>query len=296
MISQRDAFFKRVYELAKENRDIIVISADMGTSALEPFKRDLPGQFVDVGIAEQNAINVAAGLALEGKKVFVFAIAPFITMRCFEQIRTSICMMNLPVTIVGVGAGVSYDEAGPTHWAVEDLSVMRCLPNMVIFSPSDSDWASNLAGYVIDLHCPSYVRVDRKVLDTVTGPSIFPSYAFGNGTMVLAGGNMVERAIEICETFNLRFVEIEEHPICWNYLEPYFGDMITQIVTLEEHTLPGGLGSAVLEVLSDNNIQIPVKRIGMDLSKGYCYQYGREAIQKHYGLDKDSIIKAIKGE
>jgi len=299
MISQRDAFFKRVYELAKENRNIIVISADMGTSALEPFKRDLPGQFIDAGIAEQNAINVAAGLAIEGKKVFVFAIAPFITMRCYEQIRTSICMMNLPVTIVGVGAGVSYDEAGPTHWAVEDLSVMRCLPNMVVLNASQSLDAAMFAEFSSEAQFPVYVRFDRKILPEPELRHKRPDESLTANPeeadlLIITTGNMFQRAVEVAEELKAGVIEIFEFPI----VKPTIVDEIEgkkQIVTLEEHTLPGGLGSAVLEVLSDNNIQIPVKRIGMDISKGYCYQYGREAIQKHYGLDKDSIIKAIKG-
>jgi len=291
MISQRDAFFKRVYELAKENRDIIVISADMGTSALEPFKRDLPGQFVDCGIAEQNAINVAAGLALEGKKVFVFAIAPFITMRCYEQIRTSICMMNLPVTIVGVGAGVSYDESGPTHWAVEDLSIMRTLPKMMVYSLSDAEIAEDIAKLATISAATMYVRMDRKILPRIdSNIRINPL----SDIVILSCGNMINIAVEVAAELQYDFHSIDWLPIEAEDTE--FFDDKKQIITLEEHSLVGGFGSAVLEVLADNNIQIPVKRIGMDLSKGYCYQYGRDAIQKHYGLDKDSIIKAIKGE
>jgi len=287
MISQRDAFFQRVYELAKENRDIIVISADMGTSALEPFQRDLPGQFVDAGIAEQNAINVAAGLALEGKRVFVFAIAPFITLRCYEQIRTSICMMNLPVTIVGVGAGVSYDESGPTHHAVEDISVMRVLPNMQIFNITNAVMAEEIASLAVE--SPTYVRVDRKCFLNETGKGPESDY------IIFSTGNMLELSFKIAKKLDYGYRAIEWFPIEAEDVIPWVGGK-KQIITIEEHTLPGGLGSAVLEVLADNNIQIPVKRIGMNISEGYCYQYGRKNIQKIYGLDKESIIKTIKGE
>ena len=209
-------------------------------------------------------------------------------------------MMNLPVTIVGVGAGVSYDEAGPTHWAVEDLSVMRCLPNMVILNASDSDEAIFFAEVTCETRYPVYVRVDRKVL-----PDTELSHKRPDGRLtaipicadmlIIATGNMFQRAVEVAEELNVGALEIYEFPITWDRIDENI-DGIKQIITLEEHTLPGGLGSAVLEVLSDNNIKIPVKRIGMDFSKGYCYQYGRESIQKHYGLDKESIIKAIKGE
>ena len=135
--TQRDAFWSRGYEAAREDRDIVVITADMGAPALDAFRSDLPAQFINVGIAEQNAVSVGTGLALAGKKVFVYAIAPFITLRCLEQIRVGQGIMGIPLTLVGVGAGFGYEDSGPTHHLVEDLAVMRAMPNMTVVAPGD---------------------------------------------------------------------------------------------------------------------------------------------------------------
>lgn len=127
-ITMRDAFLNRLYDIAKENRDIILISADMGAPALDKFRSDLSSQFINVGIAEANLVTIATGMALSGKKVFIYAIMPFVTSRCYEMIKVDLSLMNVPVTAIGVGAGFSYDDSGPTHHSTEDISIMRTLP------------------------------------------------------------------------------------------------------------------------------------------------------------------------
>ena len=299
----RDAFWIRVYEFAKKNKDIIVISADMGAPALDRFRKDLSGQFVNTGIAEQNTILIAAGLAMEGKKVFALAIAPFITLRCYEQIKVNLAGMKLPVTLVGVGAGFSYDDSGPTHHTLEDVSIMRILPNMTVNTATDSVMAAGFADLSLKMSGPNYVRLDRKIL-----PNIYEQETdFSQGLAILkpvadinivATGNMVHRALEVSEELkkqNLEIGVIDLYTLPIN--EKLFLNTINnakKIVTLEEHTLTGGLGGAVVEVLADNNKLIPVKRIGLNLRKGYCYKYGgRENIQLLCGLDVESIKKTI---
>jgi transketolase len=302
-IAQRDAFWFRVYDLAKENKDIVVISADFGALAFDKFRKDLPGQFVNTGIAEQNTILIAAGLALEGKKVFATAIAPFISLRCYEQTRVNLSGMKLPVTLVGVGAGFGYDDSGPTHHALEDLSIMRILPNMTVHTVTDSVMAVGLVDLSMKATGPNYVRLDRKVL-----PQIYEENTdFSGGFQVLkppkeisivANGNMVKVALEVQEELMRQSVEvgvIDLHTLPVNekaFLEALTG--VKKVVTLEEQTLPGGLGSAVAEMLADSNKEAQLKRIGLDLKNGYCYKYGgRDNIQRLSGLDKDSIIKTI---
>ena len=302
-ISMRDAFWSRLYEIAKNNKDIVVISADMGAPALDNFRRDLPGQFVNTGIAEQNTILIAVGLALEGKKVFATAIAPFISLRCYEQIRVNLAGMKLPVTLVGVGAGFSYNDSGPTHHTLEDVSIMRILPNMIVNTATDSVMTAGFTDLSLKMSGPNYVRLDRKIL-----PNIYEQETdFSQGLAVLkpvkeinivATGNMVHRALEVSEELKKQGLEIgviDLYTLPIN--EKLFLDTINnakKIVTLEEHTLPGGLGGAVVEVLADNNKFIPIKRIGLDLRKGYCYKYGGRAnIQSLYGLDKESLTKTI---
>ena len=302
-ISQRDTFWNRVYEIAKENPDVVVVSADMGAPALDKFRKDLAAQYIGTGIAEQNTILVAAGLTLGGKKVFAYAIGPFITLRCYEQIKIELGAMNIPVTLVGVGAGFGYDDSGPTHHTLEDLSIMRILPNMKVHNITDSVMASAFADIACENKNPNYIRLDREVLPVIyqegtdfsKGLSVLKE---GKDICIVATGNMVHRALEVAEDlkkYNVTAKVIDLYTFPIN--EKMFLEAIEdaqKIVTIEEHTLPGGMGGAVAEVLADNQKFIPLKRIGLDLRKGYCYKYGgRESIRSLLGLDKDSIVKAI---
>jgi len=302
-ISMRDSFWSRLYDIAKKDRDVIILAADMGAPALDKFKRDLSSQFVNTGIAEQNTILIASGLTLGGKKVFAYAIAPFITLRCYEQIKVELAAMNIPVTLVGVGAGFSYDESGPTHHTLEDLSIMRTLPNITINNITDNVMATAFADISYKSTSPNYIRLDRELL-----PIIYKKGSdFSAGLTVLkeskdvyivATGNMVHRALEVTEelkkhSLDVGLIDLYTFPINEKLFLEVVGKA-KRIITLEEHILFGGLGSAVAEVLADNNKFIPIKRIGLNLRKGYCYKYGgRENIQSLYGLDKKNIIKTI---
>ena len=298
MESMRDAFWNRLYHLAKSDKDIIVLAADMGAPALDKFRNDLPEQFINVGIAEQNTISLAAGLAKEGKKVFAYAIAPFITLRCFEQIRVTIACMKLPVTLVGVGAGFSYDDSGPTHHAVEDISVIRSLPGMVIHNASDSVMAAELANLSCKLSVPNYVRLDRKILPSIYKDQIDLSAGLNilqdNGKLCLiATGNMVDQALQVGKRIGARLIDLYTIPTPSASLRSAL-EGVERIVTLEEHCLAGGMGSMICEFLQDNSLSIPVKRLGLNFSSGYCYRYGgRENMQKLYGLDVEAICQAI---
>ncbi len=302
-ISMRDAFFDRLYEIAKNDKDIILVSADMGAPSLDKFRKDLSSQFVNTGIAEQNTILIAAGLALGGKKVFAYAIAPFITLRCYEQIKIELSAMNIPVTLIGVGAGFSYDDSGPTHHTLEDISILRVLPNMTVNNITDSVMAAAFADISCKMTSPNYIRLDRKIfaniyqkgVDFSTGLTVLKE---SNDIYIVATGNMVHQALEVSQELKKHSLEtgvIDLHTFPIN--EKVFLEAISnakKIITLEEHFLPGGLGSAVAEVLADNKKLIPIKRIGLNHKEGYCYKYGgREHIQSLYGLDKESIIKTI---
>lgn len=301
--SQRDAFWGKVYELAMSNRDILIVSADMGAPALDQYRRDMQSQYVDVGIAEQQAIAVAAGLALGGKKVFVYAIAPFITLRCYEHIRLELAAMNIPVTIVGVGSGMSYDDSGPTHHTVEDISALRILPNLRIHNMTDSVMAEAFAEISCNLPYPNYVRLDRKPLSALYegGHDFSPGlhvFIPASDICLLATGNMVHRALDIAVQLKQRGIEagvIDVYTLPINeeaLLRALEG--VRYIFTLEEHTLPGGFGSTICEVLADHDIHMHVKRFGLDLRTGYCYRYGgREHLLSLYGLDTESLAKSV---
>jgi len=303
-LTQRDAFWNRIYDLAKTNRDIVVVSVDMGAPSLDKFRIDLPGQFVNVGIAEQNAIVVAAGLAMTGKHPFVYAIAPFVTLRCLEQIRVESGIMNIPITIVGVGAGFGYDDSGPTHHLTEDIAIMRAIPNIVINSISDNVMADAVAQMSCSMPVTNYVRLDRQKSPVIyeQGTDFSQGLAVlrdGDDGCIIATGDMVHAAINVAdklskENLSIKVLDLFTLPINKTALIDELNPG-KPIVTLEEHFLPGGLGSAVCEVLTDAEVLIPVKRIGLSFEKAYCYKYGgREEIRKYYGIDTDGVLKQIK--
>ncbi|MDP2927793.1 MAG: hypothetical protein Q8N80_03210, partial [Candidatus Omnitrophota bacterium] len=134
----RDSFFDSLYAIAKRDSKVMLVISDTGAICHDEFKRRLNNRYINVGIAEQNMVGVAAGLAMSGKIVYIYAIVPFVTARCYEQIRVDLCCMNLPVTVVGIGAGFDYSTLGPTHHGYEDIALMSLLPNMIVYSPSDS--------------------------------------------------------------------------------------------------------------------------------------------------------------
>ena len=300
--TMRDSFFDRLYELAKEDKNLYLISADMGAPSLDKFRKDLKKQFINVGIAEENMVLVATGLSLCGKKAYIYAIMPFVTSRCYEMLKVDLSLMNIPVTAIGVGAGFGYDDSGPTHHCTEDITIMRVLPNFHIFSPSDSFMAYKFAEITYKLKSPSYIRLDRKILpqlyneknDFSDGLSILKE---GKDFYIIGTGNMTHRAIEVSE--ELEKYRINAGVIDLYRIKPINEKLLTKtvknvkgIITIEEHLLAGGMGSAVVEVLVDNGINLPVKRFGV--KDKYLYAYGgRENIQNICGLDKNSVVKGI---
>jgi transketolase len=302
-LSQRDAFWTRVYEIAREDRDVIIISADMGAPALDIIRRDLPNQFLNAGIAEQNAVLVGSGLAMAGKKVFAFAIAPFITLRCLEQTRVQNCMMKVPLTLVGVGAGFGYQDSGPTHHMLEDIAVMRALPAIEIDSISDNAMAKNVAERSIRERRVNYVRLDRQTLPNLYQEShdFSPgchSLRLGDGVVLIGTGIMTHVALELADTFAERGIRLGVIDL---YRLPINAKALIEslrtarlIITLEEHFLAGGMGSAVAEVLVDSGLTIPLRRLGLPNEKGYCYNYGgRETLREYYGVSMPQLIETI---
>lgn len=303
--AMRDAFFDRLYELARTDKDIVVISADLGAPSLDAFRRDFPSQFINVGISEQNAVLLATGLALRNKKPIVYAITQFITLRCYEQMRIYPCGMKIPVTLVGVGAGVCYSESGPTHHSIEDLTVMRSLPNLQIYNSSDSVMARKLADIAITGDEPKFIRLDRDLFDNVSeGRDFKEGFSaicdIGDIT-IIATGNMVHIAKEISVRMTLQghcigVIDVFKMPMN----ESVFLEKIKscrQLITLEEHTLRGGFSSYILEVLNDAEVYIPVKRLGFHTDHGYqsCYNYGgREAICSDFGMGIKDIFDLVK--
>jgi transketolase len=300
-ISQRDAFFNRLYEIAKADKNVVIVAADMAAPSLDEFRVNLPNQFINVGIAEQNAILIGSGLALVGKNVFTYAIASFITLRCLDQIRVNNGIMNIPITIVGMGTGFTYETDGPTHHLIEDIAIMRAMPNIRINNITDNVMASAYADISYRKIQTNYIRLDKDLSNPIYDKNFDFSKGLskvkdGNEYLLVSTGIMTHTALEVSSCFqniDIGVIDIFELPLN----EKLFIDMVKgakKIITLEEHFLPGGLGSAVCEVLADNGLMIPVKRLGMDVQKGYCYKYGgRDIIRGFYGLDKETLKQVI---
>ena len=306
-LTQRDALFGRLYEIARDDSDVVIVAADMSAPALDRFRVEMPQQFVNVGIAEQNAILVGSGLALEGKKVFTYAISPFITLRCIEIIRVSCLIQDAPITVVGMSTGLGYSTDGPTHHLLEDIAVMRAFPGIRTISLTDSAMAGAYADISVrNTSGVLYLRVDKDIYPDVYSPASDFSRGLSRlreGSMgtIVATGPMVHQALEVAdnlreEGIDVGVVDLFEIPIHTSeFLDAVAGT--PAIVTVEEHFLPGGLGSAVVETLSDADMKMPVRRVGLSMANGYepSYQYGgREITRAHYGLDAACIASAVK--
>ena len=302
-IDMRDAFFDEVYNIAKNDRNIIFLTADMGAFSLERFRKDLPEQYINVGVAEQNMISIAAGLTLGGKRVFAYGIAPFVTMRCYEQIKVDLCCMKLPVSVVSVGSGFTYGSDGPTHHATHDIAVMRTLSEITILNPSDPVMASACAKMACCDEGPKYIRVERgklpilydgKTEEFKEGIAILKQ---GLDITIIATGMMVHRAIEVSK--KLSEYSIDAGVVDLYRIKPVNETLLVnilgkskKIVTIEENAIIGGTGSVISEMLSDSCLSVPLKRIAAN--DFHCYDYGdREWINSQLGLDVDGIVKSI---
>ncbi len=297
----REAFFNKLYEIAKKDRNIILVCPDMGDPGSNLFKENLNQQYVNTGVAEQSAVLIAAGLALSGKKPYVYTISPFVTWRIGEFIKIELGLMNLPITLVGVGSGFSYYNAGPTHHSIEDIS-LRAIPNLNIFNPSDNSAAKAVAKQTSNLNEPCYVRLDRQPLPQIYDNSEkfkegFKELKEGGEICIISTGNMVHTSLEIQKILEANREKVGIVDIY--RIKPINQDLLKEtlkkykkIISLEEHVLEGGLGSIISEVITDNNLDLKLKRIGLE---GYTYEYGgRKHIQKQYGIDIESVINKLK--
>ncbi len=298
----RDAIFEELYLIARKDRDVILLVGDQGAKSFEKFQKNIPSQFINMGPAEQNIISVAAGLALGGKKVFTHAIASFITSRCYEQIKIDIGLMNLPVTILGVGGGYSYESDGPTHHSNQDLAIMRAIPGLTILNASDPISLANFPALAYNSLNPVYIRFDKG-----NYPFIYKaSHNFKNGLHMIKPGNdliivstgiMTHRALEVAQILkehNIKAGVIDLYrikPINENLLLKFL-QKTKNIITIEEHLMYGGIGTIISDFLCDHNLPLRFKRFG--LVDNYCFDYGsRGYMHKKACLDVNAIVKQI---
>jgi transketolase len=299
----REVFFKELFKLAKKDKKIMLLSADIGAQCHDDFRKKLKGQYVNAGVAEQNMIGVASGLAMAGKIVYVYSIAPFVTMRCYEQIRVDLCGMNLPVVIVSIGAGLDYSTLGFTHHGTEDLTLMKALPGMAVYSPCDNTMAKMLVKETYKGKTPQYVRLDRtglplvyqkqKNIDFKQG---FSHLKRGKDLYIISTGRMLINALGAAKKLPLDCGVIDlfrVKPFNKNNLEIIL-KRVKHVVSLEEHFTDGGIGSLISGLLAGLKDGPLFKPIG--LNNQFCRSYGsRRYLQNIYGLDAESVAKSILG-
>ena len=308
--AMRDVFIEQIYHRMHEDQDIFFLCADFGSPKLDYIREDFKDRFINVGIAEQNLINVSTGLALEGYTVYAYAIAPFLTMRAYEQIRVNLSLhaqlREINVNLIGVGAGLSYDVSGPTHHCLEDISIMRTLPNITVFSPSDWVLAQKFVDYSIRVKKPKYIRFDGKPLaqiyeniDDLTLENGFCEIKKGSEICLVSTGYMTHRAVNVANM--LAEDDISVGVIDAFLLKPMneneFFETVKRykcVITIEEAFInKGGLDSLVSCVVDSNNSNIKLKRMGF--KDAYVFDIGsRDYLHKINNLDEESIIKIIK--
>jgi len=300
--SIREAFGKKLVELGSGNPDIVVLDADLSCSTQTKFfAKEFPERFFNVGIAEQNLIATASGLSLTGKIAFAATFAMFATGRTYDQIRTSVCYQKANVKIIGTHGGITVGEDGATHQALEDVSLMRGLPNMVVIVPADCNECEQAIEFAAKHNGPVYIRISRNNL-----PDIYPeNYKFnptkavklkaGSDVTIVSNGDILS---EVCKAVNaLEEKGINAELISLPVVKPFDVETIVEsakktglVVTVENHSIYGGVGSAVCEVLSE---KCPTKviRIGMEDTFG---QSGTpKDLLKYYGLDSESVVDRI---
>lgn len=271
----RTAFIETLIQLAKKDDTVFLITPDMGYSVLEKFRDEFPNQFLNSGIAEQNTISVAAGLASSGYTVFVYSLIPFVTMRCFEQVRLDLAYNNTNVKLVGIGAGLTYGSLGASHHAIEDIAIMRSIPNMTVLCPGDPIETRELVKRSYEKNGPVYIRLGKNgeanIHDANTRIEIGKSIEITQGTdfALITTSNTLELGKQWTDEWKNENLSVSL--ISMPSIKPFDNSKINEllskqipILTLEEHNVIGGLGSAVAEIIATSEKSVPFKRIGIN--------------------------------
>ncbi len=298
----RDGYGEGLVLAGEENEQVVALCADLTESTrTQSFAEKFPHRFFEIGVAEQNLATVAAGMAVSGKIPFITSYATFSPGRNWEQIRTTICYNNVPVKIIGSHAGISVGSDGATHQALEDMAIMRALPNMMVICPTDYIEARKATIALAKTGKPGYMRLSRDKVPVITTKETpfeigkAEIYKEGKDVAVIACGQMVYRSLLAAKELELHKISVRV--INCHTIKPLDKKTILRaaeeckaIVTVEEHQITGGLGGAVAEVLSQE-FPVPLKIIGVEDRFGESGE-PNELLEK-FGLTKEAIIKAI---
>jgi transketolase len=297
----RNSFINTILDACRTRDDIFILSGDAGLGVFDRFKEEYPDRFRNMGIAEQNTISIAAGLALTGYKVFVYNIIPFVLYRCYEQVRNDICYQELPVVLIGTGSGITYAPMGMSHYSVEDLGLAQTLPNLVTISPMDPVEAHAAARFVLDNDQPAYVRLAKRgepvfcgngPLD-ISAPNILKN---GAGTAIVFHGsiaNEVMAAADLLQAKGLAPLVISVPTV-----QPL--DIVTlleilapleHVICVEEHFVNCGLGSMLARLKSNHSVGWRLTLMG--IPPHYIHEIGStDALRTSFGISAPDIVRA----
>jgi transketolase len=294
---------KAIYNAGEHDPNVYFITGDYGHAHTEEFKQNWKGRYFNGGMSEQNIIGMSAGLALCGAKVFTYSITPFITLRCYEQIKIDVCDHNLDVTVIGGGSGFAYGDAGATHYSIEDIAVMRALPNMKVVCPANPMETRQLMQQVIKIGGPAYVRIGagREATPEKEYQVTFGKAAVlrpGKDITIITTGQILEEALIAAEALALKGIDAEV--LHMHTIKPLDVGAIREraagrkaIVTLEEHSVLGGLGGAVAEVLAEMPTRPMFKRFGVQ--DAWPEVVGSQKYLRHHmGISGEKVARGIQ--
>lgn len=301
--SIREAFGKKLALLGETNKNIVVFDADLSCSTqTKIFADKFPERFFNMGIAEQNMITTAAGVSLTGKTAFAATFAAFATGRTYDQVRVAVCYQNADVKIIGTHGGITVGEDGATHQALEDLSLMRGLPNMTVIVPSDCRECEQVIDYIAKTKTPAYVRLSRMNL-----PDIYPDdYKFnpdkavvlkeGKDVTIISNGDILSEVCKATEILSKKGIDVEL--ISLPVIKPFDAKTVIEsakktnlVVTVENHSVIGGLGSATAEILSET---LPTRLVRIGMNDEFGQSGTPKELLKHYKLDAEGIANRIE--
>ena len=299
----RDAFARELYEIMAKDPDVLLLMGDIGYKVFDQIAENRPKQLFNMGVAEANMIGTCAGLALSGKKPFAYTIIPFLTMRAFEQIRVDIAIQKQPVKIVGVGGGLAYGNQGPTHHSLEDVAILRAVPNMTVIVPCDPIESKKATRAAYEYDGPVYIRLGRN-----GEPKLHPeNYQFkigkavemrpGKDATIVSSGPITKIALDAAEALAKKGIQARVLNI--HTIKPFDTEAVVKaaretrvMVSVEEHNIIGGLGSAVSEALAESRAGIPFKRFG--IRDNICYGVGSQDYHlRRNGVSIESISQTV---
>jgi transketolase len=302
----RQTCLNMVYELAKQDPRVVFVGSDLGIGTLKQFKAEMPDRYFMEGVSEQQIVGMAAGLAMEGKVVYFNTIATFITRRCFEQVVIDLCLHNVPVRLIGSGGGMVYAPLGPTHLAVEDIAIFRAVPNMTIVAPADANEMRRFMLQSLNHPGPMYIRLGKGGDPIVTPDD--EQFAIGKAVplregrdaLIITTGIALKAALDAATMLGQQGIDVgvlHVHtikPLDADAILAYAGK-VPVVVTFEEHTVMGGLGSAVAELIAEANFS-PAKRFKrMGIPDVFPDKYGSQAsLMERYGLTAAKIASTVQ--